>query len=447
MAHHIVLISFDALRPDALGCYGYSRNTSRNFDVLAEQSVIFRNAMTPATWTLPSHMSMLSGLEPPIHGCVSSRYRHPPDTLPFPLLFELIEPAGYKTLSVTGGGYMESQFGFGRGIDDFRLVLPIRDAMNTVFDHIKDNDQTFTFLHTYTVHDYPRVQSSPKLLDLLKNRDPGYEGYFPTQEDFHSKVAAMGDLLDPEPINQRDLAYLRDIYDSAVNIADTSFGQFVGQLKDIGAWDDVTMIITSDHGEGLGENLGGLQRWHHGGPPYQNQLHIPLLIRPSEEAQGLMEPGEIQQMVSLIDLVPTILDLADHPYGRDKFHGLSLVDLCLGQVNAFETRRLHFHSCADAEDRYLDHRLYGSAMTWRESGKVIYDPRTLALREYYELDTDPLEQQNRIKELSQDELKRMDETLAAYWARVKDEYLDPEKVEIDDPTVLSRLAALGYLDV
>lgn len=447
MAHHIILISFDALRPDALGCYGYSRNVSKNIDVLAQESVIFRNAMTPATWTLPSHMSMLSGLEPPIHGCVSSRYRHPPDVLPFPLIFELIEPAGYVPLAVTGGGYMEAQFGFGRGIDDYRLVLPIRDAMNTVYDHIQSHELTFSFLHTYTVHDYPRVESSPKLLNLLKMRDPNYEGFFPTKEDFHGQVSSMGDRLDPEPISQRDMSYLRDIYDAAVGVADKSLGRFIGKLRETGVWDDVTLILTSDHGEGLGERLGGLQRWHHGGPPYQNQLHIPLLIRPSEEAQGLMEPGDIQQMVSLIDLVPTILDLADEPYSRDAFHGLSLADLCLGQVNAFETRRLHFHSCADAEDRYLDHRLYGSAMTWRESGKILYDPRTLALREYYELDQDPKEQQNRIKELPQEELKRMDEALAAYWARVKEEFLDPPKVEIDDPTVLSRLAALGYLDI
>jgi len=447
MAHHIVLISLDALRPEGLGCYGNPRNTSQNLDVLAEDSVIFRNAFTPATWTLPAHMSMLSGLEPPVHGCVSSRYRHPPETLPFPLLFELMQAADFAPLAVTGGGYMEAQFGFGRGIEDFRLILPIREALGAVHEHIQQHDQTFTFFHTYTVHDYPRVASSPKLLSYLQNRDPDYEGAFPRQEDFHPQITTMGDTVDADPVSGRDMAYIRDIYDAAVNIADTSLGSFIGELRQSGHWDDVTLIITSDHGEGLGENVGGVQRWHHGGPPHQNQLRIPLIIRPSEEARGLMEPGDIPQLVSLIDLPPTILDIADEPYRRDQFDGISLVDLCMGQVNAFETRRLHFHSCEDGEDRYLDNRLFGAAMTWRESGKIIYDPRTLALREYYDLERDPQEQHNMIHELPQEELKRMDEAIAAYWDSIKERALNPEKVEIDDPTVLSRLAALGYLDV
>ena len=144
--------------------------------------------------------------------------------------------------------------------------------------------------------------------------------------------------------------------------------------------------------------------------------------------------------------MPTILDLMEQPYSRDQFDGSSLVDLALGQVSAFETRRLFFHSCEDPEDRYLDQRLYGEAMTWRDNSKLIYHPRTRALRDFYRLDQDPWETDNRIDDLGQEELKRIDEAIAEYWEAVATRAFEPEAQQIDDPMVLERLAALGYID-
>ena len=114
MRHHIILISLDALRADKLSCYGSPRGISPNMHLMSDEGVLFTNATSPATWTLPGHMSMLSGLEPPVHGCVSSLNQYPPDTLPFPLAFELLAKAGYDPCAIVGGGFMESNFGFGR---------------------------------------------------------------------------------------------------------------------------------------------------------------------------------------------------------------------------------------------------------------------------------------------------------------------------------------------
>lgn len=447
MAHHIVLLSLDALRADGLGCYGNPRNHTRNIDSVARESLLFRQATTPATWTLPAHMSMLSGLDPLVHGCRSSRYRYPPETLPFPLVVELLAEAGYAPLCITGGGYMEAPFGFGRGVPDFRVIGPIGEALAAAALHIEAHEKTFTFLHTYTVHDYPRVQSSPKLLEFMQIRDSSYKGFFPTNQDFHALITQLGDTPESPPVDPRDLAYLRDIYDAAVHIADTSLGSFLGRLMSGGRWPDTSLVLTSDHGESLGEEHMGRRRWHHGGPPYQEQLRIPLLIRPARHLADTLEPSEIGTMVSLQDLVPTLLDFAEVPYARDQFDGRSLLDLAFGQISAFETRRLFFHSCEDSEDRYLDPSLYGSAMIWRDGGKVIYDSRTLALREYYRIDEDPDERHNRIDDVDQDELKRMAETIAAYHQSTTSRARLPRAEAIDDPLVLERLAQLGYIDL
>lgn len=446
MNHHVILISLDALRWDGLSCLGNPRNVSKNIDHLAEDAATFSSAYTPATWTLPAHMSMLSGLEPPVHGCTSSRHQYDADRLPFPLIFELAAAAGYETLAITGGGYMEPQFGFGRGASDFRVINPIEDALNVVGQHAADHQKTFAFFHTYTVHDYPHVATSDKLKMYWQQRNAGYRGFFPTDEDFHALITALGYSADVPHINGGDLAFLRDIYDAAVTITDSTMGAFFSRLKDQLLLDDTTLIITSDHGENLGEVHEGVHHWHHAGPPYQDQVHIPLLIRPAKHLRDMVEPGQIDERVTLCDLVPTILDLMEQPYGREQFDGSSLVDLALGQVAAFETRRLFFHSCEDTEDRYLDQRLYGEAMTWRGNSKLIYHPRTKALREFYLLGEDPGEQHNRIDDLDQDELKRADEAIAAYWEGVAGRAYEPEGTEIDDPTLLQRLAALGYIE-
>jgi arylsulfatase A-like enzyme len=409
--------------------------------------VLFTDATSPVTWTLPGHMTMLCGLDPPIHGCVSGRHRYPPERLPFPLLFELLAEVGYAPMAVTGGGYMDPCAGFGRGVDDFRIITPIMEALGSVQEHLSAHDRTFSFFHTYAVHDYPRVKSRPGALAYLEERDPDYEGVFPTDKDFHSLLNAMAASPDPPRATQRDVAYVQDLYDAAIQSADAALGHLFQQLRKLGIWDQTTIVITSDHGESLGDPHGDRLYWTHGGPPYQEQLRIPLIIRPAMQLRSSLCAGSIvDEAVSLSDLGPTLLDLAGVPFDRQQFDGTSMVELCMGQVAAFETRTLFFHSCEDTLDRYLDPRLYGTALTWHANTKLLYDHRTGALREFYRLETDPHEQNNRIEELGQDELKSIDETIARYWEQVSQRAHKPEAKLIDDPVVLERLALLGYIE-
>jgi arylsulfatase A-like enzyme len=342
---------------------------------------------------------------------------------------------------------MEAQFGFGRGVTDFRVIFPIVDALDAVLEHMQAHELSFTFLHTYMVHDYPRAETRPGALRLLKQRDPDYSGFFPTDKDFHSLLNAMAASPEVPEVTARDMACLEDLYGSAVLSADASLGGFVQRLRDLGMWDSTTLILTADHGESLGELHAGRTFWSHGGPPYEEQIRVPLIIRPSSGLHDLMEPGQrIDAPVSLVDLVPTLLDMAGAPFGRDQFDGSSLVDLAMGQVAAFETRSLVHTSCEDTEDRYLDPRLFGTALPWRGNCKLIYDHRSGALRELYRLDADPHETENRVDELTADELKRIREQIDDYYAGVKRRAFRPEAAEIEDPVVLERLAQLGYIE-
>jgi len=448
MKHHILLISIDALRADHLGCYGHPLDISPHLDALAAESVVFENAMSPTTWTLPGHMSMLSGLEPPVHGCVSSHLQYPPEKLPFPLIFELAERRNYEVLAVVGGGFMEPAFGFGRGVTNYHVVHPIHEASEWVAGQAQVDRLSFTFLHTYMVHDYPRITTQRFPFHYVEQHDPHYNGYFPRDKDFVLLLRALSQSDDAPVLSEADVRYVRDVYAAAVKAADFALRVLFKMLRDRRVWDETTVIVTSDHGESLGDVHGGAQYWFHAGPPYQEQLRVPLLIKPAAHLRGRLVPGtRVDQPVSLVDLAPTLLDLMECPRGQDLFDGRSLLELCQGQVAAFETRRLFAHSCEDQENPYLPARLFGASFGWRDNGKVIYDPRGGVPRELYWLQYDPGEQNNRMSDLSRRDRARLAEILALYRKRVERRAHHPPSVRFEDNSLLGRLQAMGYLDV
>ncbi len=446
MRHHVILISVDALRADRLGCYGDPRNLTPALDELAAEAVVFLQATSPSTWTLPGHMSMLSGLEPPVHGCVSSRHRYPPERLPFPLAFELLAPRGYAPQGVVGGGFMEPQFGFGRA-ENYVIIHPIGEATLQVVFHVASNQRSFSFLHTYMVHDYPRVDTQAYTSRFVDQWDPPYQGYFPHGQDLTAMIKALALAAAPPRLPQRDVAYVQDLYYANVAAMDFAMRMLFKRLRDRGFWDETTLIFTSDHGTSLGEEHNGHQHWFHAGPPYQEQIRVPLIIKPAQHLAHLFEPPQlVDEPVSLIDILPTLLELTGANYDRSQLDGRSLLGLCQGDRDPFRDRRLFFHTHADLHNGLLAERLHGTAMTWREGTKVFSSTMEGVVRELYWLEFDPHERHNRLHELAPAELDEVDAALEGYWASVMRRAREPRAEAFEDPELVQRLTALGYLD-
>lgn len=112
---NLILISIDTLRADHLSCYGYNRDTSPNIDRFAKDGVLFTNTIAQSSWTLPSHMSLLTGLYLSSHS-VTERDRKLSDE--HLTLAEVLQNAGYDTVAFTDGGYVSHRFGY-QGFDDF----------------------------------------------------------------------------------------------------------------------------------------------------------------------------------------------------------------------------------------------------------------------------------------------------------------------------------------
>jgi len=125
---NIVLIGIDALRADHLGCYGYARSTSPNIDKLAAEGALFENCYSASSWTLPSFVSIFTGLMPAAHGVVKETVSLSPAV---PVLPEQLRRLGYCCAAVVSCPMLDGRYGFARGFDrydDYSVMLGLRVA-------------------------------------------------------------------------------------------------------------------------------------------------------------------------------------------------------------------------------------------------------------------------------------------------------------------------------
>jgi len=293
-----ILLSIDTLRADALGVYGSRRPTSPFLDRLAGRAVVFENAFAQIPSTLPSHMSMFTGLYPTEHGVgpgatlLAAEHR----TLP-----ELFRAAGFRTFGHSEGGWVSGDFGFARGFEEWTDTAIERDTdvertLQRGLDslaRLADGERFFLFLHTYTTHD---PYAPP----------PGYRGRFWPGPAPAGAFAPEGPrFLDHNSHfldAPRELAaYYRALYDEGVRYLDDALARFFGELERRGLAADSTVVLTSDHGEEFLEH----GRYVHT-QAYPESLRVPLLIVHPD----VVAPRRVAPLVETIDLLPTLAELA-----------------------------------------------------------------------------------------------------------------------------------------
>ncbi|MEM8993963.1 MAG: sulfatase, partial [Acidobacteriota bacterium] len=315
----LILISADTLRADHLSLYGYPRPTSPVIDRWArERAVIFRRAMAPSPWTLPSHVSMFSGLDPLSHG---ANYGLPaPSRLA--LLAEQLREAGYATYADTGGGYLHPAYGLARGFDVFRYpasqVPEEGDLGRAVERAIAFADAqpgpVFVFLHSYETHE-PFTARVGALERLGLGSSPGVGSTWVTQ--WVPPVASEGyahrrrfiDAASGSPAPGRSATLLRKApgHQGVIDLYDGRVAHLDAQLAPLFEWTErrtrkTATLFTSDHGESLGEDGRG------GHASLEPQvLHIPMLLAlPDGHGAGV----EVESRVRLYDVTPTLLEIA-----------------------------------------------------------------------------------------------------------------------------------------
>ncbi len=165
-ARRVILISIDTLRADHLGCYGYRKNTTPHADALAADGALFTDVYAPCSWTLPSHVSLLTSLSCFRHG-VNLETDRMEETRP--TLADVLRSEGFLCAGIHGGGFLSPLFGFSKGFDVYKRAetsLWTSDAAGQVsaaaadwIEANKDRD-FFLFVHTYQLHD-PYIPPAP----------------------------------------------------------------------------------------------------------------------------------------------------------------------------------------------------------------------------------------------------------------------------------------------
>jgi arylsulfatase A-like enzyme/Flp pilus assembly protein TadD len=291
----VILITIDTLRPDRLGCYGNRRVPTSTADQLARDGVVFLNAIAQVPLTLPSHVVILTGTYP--------MWNHVRDLATtglaegIPTLAELFRKNGYVTAAFVSSFVLNSMWGLNRGFDvydDSIFPKPGKEAPNAALER-RASETIDRCLH------WLQEQGARPFFLWVHLYDP-HAPYNP-----------------PEPFKSR---FRSDPYDGEVAYADQQLGRLVGFLQAHDFYSGSLILLTSDHGEGLGEH--GEQQ--HGLFVYNSTVHVPLIIKPPTGFEKARPT--VAQVVNSVDIAPTLAQFCNFPSADfSSFQGRSLLPL------------------------------------------------------------------------------------------------------------------------
>jgi arylsulfatase A-like enzyme/Flp pilus assembly protein TadD len=350
---NVILISIDTCRSDYLSCYGYPRQTTPNIDRLADQGVLFENTISPVPITLPAHSTMMTGTIPPYHGVrnnIGYQLSQPNQTLA-----EMLSTEGFRTAAIVSAFVLDSRFGMAQGFESYNdRFVNVRHALS--------GDERIGQETTRFALEWLDEHKSEKFFLFLHYYDP--------HDDYEA----------PEPFATE---YADNPYAGEIAYTDHCIGRVIEKIKEIGLYDSSLIIITSDHGEMLGEH-GELTHTYF---VYKSAVKVPLIFK----LPGRTNSRRVPDCVGLVDILPTICRILgiDRP---EKIQGRDLSPYFKGKPPLDKNRSLYSESIVPT--RYGANTLM--ALT-TDRYKYIQSIRP----ELYDIVQDPNEQNNLFEKLTE----------------------------------------------
>ncbi|MEE2664880.1 MAG: sulfatase [Myxococcota bacterium] len=298
-APDVVVMVLDTTRADRLGVYGHTRPVSPNLDAFAQDSVVYERAWSTASWTLPSHASLLTGKYPTAHGAHITPFTDATSNGDNPAhlredaitLAELLAERGYRAAAFAGAGWLDPAFGLLQGYE-------IQDAVNNrTLPAEQISNRAIAWLGSV-----PREQPVHLLVNYFDphfpyDPQPPYDRYALGRPDV--KVPGLADLIDETPPTPEQLAKMIDLYDGEIEYMDHHIGRLLEALRTAGRYDDSLIVVLSDHGELFGEHGDS----GHGAWLWEELIRIPLIVHyPEARDAGLRD----QSIVSIVDVLSWI---------------------------------------------------------------------------------------------------------------------------------------------
>jgi len=373
---NVILYVLDSLRPDHLSCYGYYKETSPNIDQLAKEGIVFKHAFSQSTWTRASAASLLTGLYPKAVGVETKDDRFISKALRLPEMFKAL---GYKTIAISAMPNVSAYFGFARGFDVFidlyKERLPKKRALlkkkhSIIVGKLQERKEilipTSEDINKYLFPLLGRVKKEKFFIMLwsIDTHDPyfirGDTDRFRAPRD--QPILIHKDIVKMKTSKERERLVV--LYDKMIYYNDYHLGNLINELVRLRLDENTLFIITADHGEAFGEH----GRNSHAGPPYDEQIRVPLIIKfPNGEFSGQV----VRTPVQLIDVLPTLQAVLPESL-MIKTQGQNLLPLIRGESLG---NRLVFSSAA------FNPKLGSYFAVRTEQWKyILFQPPSLSLR-------------------------------------------------------------------
>ncbi|MCX5792222.1 MAG: sulfatase [Elusimicrobia bacterium] len=310
-APNVIVIVVDCLRADHLSLYGYGRKTSPNIDAFASGAAVFRQAIAQAPTTLLSFASIFTSLEVSAHGVTDQTRALGDSALTMAEIFRIY---GYRTGAFVGGLNLNPLFGLDRGFDKYLYVgrtdASFKDTLSPALawaEERKAKGEKFLLVaHGNDLHT-PYLFPASGLYDKGFRVSEGLAKLLDSEAQLfllHGRKLTLSSGGGDIALTQDDADHLLARYDEGINYADALIGDFLVKLRAGGLLDGAVVVITADHGEGLFDH----DYFFHDFNVYDDTLRVPLVIKVPGAAHS-----KVSKQVRLIDLMPTLLDLAGIP--------------------------------------------------------------------------------------------------------------------------------------
>ena len=393
---NVIIVTLDTTRADRVGCYGYPSAQTPVMDELAKTGVLFQFARTPYPLTLPAHASIMTALNPPEHGLQSNGRGRLNQRIP--VLAEILARSKYDTGAFIAAYVLNSKFGLNRGFEIYEGDMNVSAHQHRIEERQRDGKVVMD-----SALGWLQQRKSQPFFCWIHLYDP-HAPYMPRPEHF-------GETFTNRP------------YDAGIAYADLQLGRLKEFLKNQKLTDRTLLVVVGDHGEGLSEHLEP----EHGYQLYESTLRVPLIF----SGPPSINPGvRVPTPVSLIDLMPTILDYLNIPL-PSPVSGRSLKLALSGQ------KLLTIPTYSESELAFFESRCAPLRSVTTERWKFIETTRP----ELYDLSADPNEALN-LADAEPAQVREMTNILEELREKMTLANADAVNISTEEKRIL---ASLGYV--
>ena len=391
---NVILIMVDTLRADHLSCYGGSLETPNICSLMEEGGSRFQG-FSAASWTKPATASLLTSLLPSSHNAMSKPSTLSPDV---ELISEVLKERGYTTGGIASNINLAGSFGFDQGYDEYIYLGPdylagaressskliIYSIVRAVWFKINTGLRFGDFYQdsnvvNETAFDWLERHAADRFFLFLHYMDP-HDPYFEHEADGSYTGIAIARVSNQHP-DESLAKEMHRLYNGEIEYLDRNVGHLLAQLKKLGLYDNSVIALVADHGEEFYEHGG----WWHGLTLYDEQIHVPLLIK---WAKGMpaAPASSVAELARTIDVAPTLI-AATGTRVPDAMQGIDL----MSEGSSRSAKDLEVYSEEDHEGNVIwSLRTKTMKMIQANPG----NPRGLEETELYDMRTDPHETKN-----------------------------------------------------